>query len=129
MFFMLGGRRVDKLSIGLLMINFEGGLEVPLLLLLHCDKGRRSPVLMPGEPVTLLKAFLGSPNGSKTASLKSFSSRGRCPFALTTKSTEMLTCKGVIRKYYNTQKNENKVKNFFYNTQGPHMVDLGLRAS
>ena len=56
---------VDELGSRLLMVNPEGRLEVPPLLLLQSAEWRRSPILPPGKPVAYPEAFLGSPNGSK----------------------------------------------------------------
>ena len=82
MFAAPGRRRVNKLCIGGLVKDSEGGLKVPLLLLLHHAKGRRSLVLSPGKPVACPEAFLGSPNGSKDHVLKEFLLEGKAPLRL-----------------------------------------------
>ena len=65
MFATLGWKRVDELCIGRAMVNPEGRLKIPPLLLLQSAEWRRSLILPPGKPVTYLEAFLGSPNGAK----------------------------------------------------------------
>ena len=111
MFAALGRWQLNKLSIGGLMKDLEGGFKIPLFLLLCCAKGRRAAVLAPREPGALFKTVLGSPNGTKDGLLKEFILRGRRPLTLTTKSTEMSTSRGVASKYYKI-KNKNKVKKF-----------------
>ena len=61
--------------------NLEGGLKVPPLLLLlpTTTIGRRAPLLTQGEPVALLKAFLGRPNGAKDHILKEEVLEGKAP--------------------------------------------------
>ena len=82
MFATLGRKRINELGARRLVVNLEGRLEVPPLLLFHCPKGRGAVALPPGEPGALPETLLGRPNGAKDHILKEFILEGKAPLHL-----------------------------------------------
>ena len=97
---MLGRRWINELGAGRLMENLEGCLEVALLLLLHCHKGRRSLLLVIGEPVTLLETILCHPNGSEDSILEEFFLEGKAPLGLHNEVNTNADFKWGLGEYY-----------------------------
>ena len=111
---------INELSIGGLVKDSEGHLEIPLLLLLLCAAsiGRKSLLLAIGEPVTLLKTFLGSPNGTKDCILEEFLLKGKAPLCLHNEVDRDVDLKWGLGEILYLKRNENKKSEkyfFIYN--------------